>query len=573
MANYYELTKSVRITTDGPIDGDRYVAATIADRDLILTNDRAFNGLQVYVVDASSDPAISAGPVLYLLIDKTTPVWNQIPLISPGGELGASNFIELHDTPADWTTALDGSIVTVSKNGVDPEALTFTQAQDAFNRAFGISSEMKELPRLDSSGAGVTDKIARIDHDHAGLYYDKDEMDTKLAAVNAGIKYIWDNQDEIKIESPGGDGTGYIDGEQGLLKDSATVGDTGGNNTCLGDWTTEGDKAVYQYQYDSVTPANSCWKFLYSLGATGADTADKVNIHSNGQDDIITVSKGLGGYGAGQTINADDNVFNVLKTLLEETVNPIVTDSAKITITETIPVSGNVEVGTDLAGGFNATINEGNISSYDPANLPNKVNIDQVGILNTGSASGDGGFNVSGVTVTGKAILGSQSVTASYDSQLETTPVYDSKGAVYTGITRSTSKSLVVSVNGQFLLGWGTVSDTANLPKTRANLQALPGSRIFPSSGTITGEVFDNFTSPLKTIMFVVLEGTYTIAQAKAKITMLNRSTNENHFDAGDVFVNPETINDAGGTSRTYSVVYRNLNVVSAPLPVDIILS
>ena len=67
MGNYYEITKSVRITTSDPIDGDRYIADTIAVRDSLVSNNRAHNGLQVYVKDTIGDGSMVSK--LYILID------------------------------------------------------------------------------------------------------------------------------------------------------------------------------------------------------------------------------------------------------------------------------------------------------------------------------------------------------------------------------------------------------------------------------------------------------------------------------------------------------------------------
>ncbi|MCK5788101.1 MAG: hypothetical protein KAH32_03835 [Chlamydiia bacterium] len=77
MASYYEISKSVRITNADPIDGNRYIADTLADRDNLVTPlegvVRAHNGLQVYVV---------AEEKLYLLVDINdvpNALWKEIP--------------------------------------------------------------------------------------------------------------------------------------------------------------------------------------------------------------------------------------------------------------------------------------------------------------------------------------------------------------------------------------------------------------------------------------------------------------------------------------------------------------
>lgn len=47
MSNFYELTKSVRVTTDNPLDGDRYISPTPAKRsDLLLNGFSYINGTE-----------------------------------------------------------------------------------------------------------------------------------------------------------------------------------------------------------------------------------------------------------------------------------------------------------------------------------------------------------------------------------------------------------------------------------------------------------------------------------------------------------------------------------------------
>ena len=89
MASYYELSKSVRITNADPIDGDRYIANTIADRDNLVTPTegvvRAHNGLQVYVISEKK---------LYLLVDinaVSNALWKELPF---AGEISGDKHFE-----------------------------------------------------------------------------------------------------------------------------------------------------------------------------------------------------------------------------------------------------------------------------------------------------------------------------------------------------------------------------------------------------------------------------------------------------------------------------------------------
>jgi hypothetical protein len=66
MANYFQLSNGVRVASNQPIDGDRYIANDINTRDNLISIGRAYNGLQVYVKSLK---------ILYLLEDITIPKW------------------------------------------------------------------------------------------------------------------------------------------------------------------------------------------------------------------------------------------------------------------------------------------------------------------------------------------------------------------------------------------------------------------------------------------------------------------------------------------------------------------
>lgn len=69
MADFFNIPFGVRVAGSDPIDGDRYIASTIAQRNLLVTNGRADNGQQVYVL---------SNQTLYILTDKTIPVWQVV---------------------------------------------------------------------------------------------------------------------------------------------------------------------------------------------------------------------------------------------------------------------------------------------------------------------------------------------------------------------------------------------------------------------------------------------------------------------------------------------------------------
>lgn len=65
----FQLSDGVRVAGAFPIDFDRYLAINISARDAIITQERAFVGLQVFVVEDSS---------LYILLGSTVNDWKKL---------------------------------------------------------------------------------------------------------------------------------------------------------------------------------------------------------------------------------------------------------------------------------------------------------------------------------------------------------------------------------------------------------------------------------------------------------------------------------------------------------------
>ncbi|MCK5788100.1 MAG: hypothetical protein KAH32_03830 [Chlamydiia bacterium] len=573
MASYYEISKSVRITNADPVDGDRYIAADLDKRDELITPTqgviRAHIGVQVYVVSENK---------LYILT-STNPsiVWDTLPIITDGESAGKSNFIELLDTPMMWP-AIDGKnyIVEIDfSGGTGFEKLKFTETKTAYNQNYGTAGQMTSDTESDggTNSAGLLPELAKIDHLHNGLYYTKSEIKVKLDAVNAGIKYIWDNKDEIRIESPGGDGSGYLDGEQGLLKDSATSGNTGGNSTCTNDWDTEGDNGVYQYD-----GTGTCWKFLYSLGSQVDTTAEKVNMNSNSSKKIV-VTADLGGFKSGNEVLYTDDVYAVLKKLLETAIMPNLSPSAVINVSESIPTSGTVEVGTDLSGGgtvgFSATFNQGTIHGWTAGAVATTV--DHVGSMNSGVYTHTGGFGGALTAVTGTASYGSNTAKGSYNTTAGTDPIHDSTGEIYTGISRTKASSKTVAVTGGYyrLVGFmstaekDTIVDNADasaLVLAVANRKLWNGSNANDEAVTLAAG---------KDWIVVLLKGHYTYAQvvngdtAQLKIMVKSASgdviTNADSGAAKPTYVNYVNLKDAADNLSEFTIVTREMGRITNP--------
>lgn len=93
---YFELPIGIKILTDQPLDGDRYLKADLVERDLLITNGRGHIGLQVYVEDAGAGQ-----PKLFVLTSITPTIWE---IISIGGSFGdAGMFKDYYPGMATWT--------------------------------------------------------------------------------------------------------------------------------------------------------------------------------------------------------------------------------------------------------------------------------------------------------------------------------------------------------------------------------------------------------------------------------------------------------------------------------------
>jgi len=66
---YFNLPFGIRISNSEPLDGDRYIAANEAAKNLLITNSRSYEGLQVYQVNTKK---------LYLLTGSTSSDWMEV---------------------------------------------------------------------------------------------------------------------------------------------------------------------------------------------------------------------------------------------------------------------------------------------------------------------------------------------------------------------------------------------------------------------------------------------------------------------------------------------------------------
>lgn len=561
MANYFELTKSVRITTKGPIDGDRYVAATIADRNNLILEKRAHVGLQVYVVDTGSgDPALY---VLKTLVSGSpgASVWEVIST-----DAGVKDFILLDDTPTGWGTAdAGGSIVITDVSlGAGNEKLTFEKMKDAFNSEFGLDSEMTNpLPasgtpvaRADSAGQTNTVKVAKIDHHHDGRYYNKNDVDAKITNVSAGIKYIWADLADINSQEPSGD---YVAGDQGLLKLIGTPPSPPNDiKFCAGSSAEE--NTVYQY---NTAPATDCWVKLYSLGGGNVEQyGDTVELHSGAiNTKSIIVSEGLGKYKPNDTISSEEDIYTILKNILEKVIPPAFTPAIILASFSQPTRLGAVEVGSLLGGSANATLDSpGNIVSYVPGSLPTTADVDKVGssFLSPIMTYISGGYTIQAgnSAVTGEAIIGENSFKVKHKTTSNSVKVYNSDGFENNTIPRFIEETVTYVATGETYWTYGVkYNNTADAdPTFPTSKAAITGD----TNGALTSipEVYTGVTlaknpatiAGSSTWIYVCIIGNYDVAECKQKVKFYDTKSTAQLFEVDDVAVSHYKVLDASGT-------------------------
>jgi len=84
----FNWTEGFRVAGKDAVDGDRYIAATTSQRDALITNGRAGEGQQVYVL---------ADHTLYILKGATVNDWEVLAQgVAPSGDL---SFIHTQSSP------------------------------------------------------------------------------------------------------------------------------------------------------------------------------------------------------------------------------------------------------------------------------------------------------------------------------------------------------------------------------------------------------------------------------------------------------------------------------------------
>jgi len=134
MANYFQLTKGVYVTNNAPIDGLRYIAGTITERNNIISQERAYTGLQVYVSANTADISKNGLWILETLVewDISSSIWKKIDIDGVGGSTTLSGL-----TDVTLSNSVSGDTLVYSNGEWVNSAITETEIKSGV----GISAD------------------------------------------------------------------------------------------------------------------------------------------------------------------------------------------------------------------------------------------------------------------------------------------------------------------------------------------------------------------------------------------------------------------------------------------------
>jgi len=617
---FYELTKSVKITGALPVDGARYLVANEGERlALASTLKTAFVGLQVFQANTkelwvAKEVDLTAG----------TSTWQKIAVGETSIDPSQILFTDLGDTPGTYTNNSDKILSVGTGGGIvfhNKLASDLLVTQDVINTLLSDATDKplsakqgkllkayidgkepkftkntafnKNFPAVGTTGlidisgvskTGASDVVARADHDHAGIYYDKTEVDGMIISASKGIKYTWDTTDEMAAE------TGMVEGEQGLL--NSTVG-SGSPVICTGDTVQE--RAVYRWD----TSSSGCWSFMYLMDAAhnhdGRYEPKNVNIQEHiakidgenphntratdvtlGKDDSFDylATMQVGGINAGDPVDNDTDVYTLLKDILAPVLKPTLGTSPNVVLGLDLKVPNvNVyEVGSSVSAIFKK---DGGadlfITSFNKGTIINKSGpstSDLVGNINGTVFSnpvGSGMPTDPNGTVSGVMPFGGMSYKVAANTLRGDAVYYDSNGATTTQEIEDKrdywdNTDLVSSktLYGGYYVYYGQCADINSIPTSSASAKVDASWKALFVSSNITQTVIGekSILNPEAGDPVIDLTTIYTMvpkAQVpEGEVSLTNDDTRDKIFDGVTPY--DVTLTDAGGTDVLYSV-------------------
>jgi len=427
--NYFQLPDGVRVAKNLPIDGDRYIADNIAARDVLVTNQRVFTGLQVYVTGGTAEE-------IGLYVCKTLVEWDPVATV---WEKVGSSIDELNDIGDVNITNIQSGDTLVWDNG---QWVNTGDTSDTLLAGSGIT--------LDSGTSGfITIENSKY---VSGFTIDSlsNQLDIELADGThfpVDLGYLVDTDSYVcggTYDAVSG-GTIHFVTNSGYSFD--VTGISNASLDSLSDTTLTNPQDNEVLVYTGGTWVNS--SFTYG--------------NDDWIDNDLTATVDVGGVSSGDIFASGTTFEELFIEILAPEIQPSLNPSNSVTLAGYTPT--HVEVGTYLSFTLSHSYNQGIIDSKD-----SHTDVPYTGSESGYTYSGDGTVNASSGVVTHTATtLNTWSVDLDY---------YATSGTYYT--SRGTESHIFDSIH----LNTGSTSDSGTITGYYNYWTASSGATL-PNGGAI----------------------------------------------------------------------------------------
>jgi hypothetical protein len=517
---YFNLPFGVRVSNNQPLDGDRYIAVDLAARDSLITNGRAYEGLQVYI--ESGDTANTGLWLLSVLgVDVASSSWTKIDVGGVGGSTTLSGLTDVTISSANsgdtlifdngiWvnsaiteTTMLAGTGITFTNT---PGFISINNSK--YVSGFTINTLSNELTiELADSTTFVTDLGYLVDTDSyvTGGTFLPISGGTIRFTTNSGYSF---------------DVTGISNASLESLSDTLITSPT--------------DNQVLVY-------TGGTW---INSAVTGMGTDDWI-------DADIVPTKEVGGVSIGETQYSGTTFEDIFRHILAPTIDPYISSVQSVSIGGVL--TNPIEVGTYFTMTLSNSFNKGVIKSQE--NYPTETNVDLVGNINTTTYSGVG---VTGNNVAYSATTGTMTWTVSVDYDSGISAYYDSDANIAHNLdvsrvagTTANSRSRI----GRYNYWFGVSGDTMPLDSTTI--------RTFSHNFDTEGDLVFNISIPSGTTDVGFYLRDSITDDSDITVTYVESSS----ADVTSTFTpsSGTTINDASGSPVNYKVFRTHIGSTGYP--------
>jgi len=515
MANYFQLSNGVRVASNQPIDGDRYIAVNLAARDNLVTINRAFEGLQVYI--ESGDTANTG---LWLLTklgsNSATTVWERIDI---GGVSGSTNLSGLTD-------------VTIS-NINSGDTLVY-------NNGIWINSAVTETTLSAGTGISLTPSpgFIRIDNSKYVSGFTINTLNNQLTiqladstSFTTDLGYLVDTDSYVCGGTYDSRSGGTIDF---VTNSGYTFAVTGISNASM---ESLSDTNI-------ISPTDN--QILVYTGGTWVNSAATAAGENDWIDSNLTATKSAGGVNVNDFFASGTTFEQLFRAILAPTIQPELGSNPSATITGVN--TSYIEVGETYNMTLNYTFNQGTINSRE--NYPTDHYIPRVGSVSSVTYSGSGTVNSSTGAVTGTATVGTMSWSVRVDYNSGTTPYYDSDNVESHSLDSYRVASYVVdSENRTGLYKYFVGESATTLSTSSSDVRAL--NDFFRTSSNFS---FTYVIPSGNTYFGFFIEG----AQKTIIHAYHQESSNSDEKDNFTI-TGPYTISDAGTGTASYYKYEQNI--------------